>query len=61
MKPGDLVNLRCIVIPVNEPEVLHGLIIKEIFHYDRPHFQVLWSNKRLLIEDAIDLEVINET
>jgi hypothetical protein len=61
MKPGDLVKLRFIVMPVNEPEGRHGLIIKEVLHYDRPHFQVLWSNEKLLIEDSIDLEVISET
>lgn len=60
MKPGDLVKLRFIVMPVNEPEGRHGLIIKEVLHYDRPHFQVLWSNKGLLIEDSIDLEVISD-
>jgi hypothetical protein len=61
MKPGDLVKLRFIVIPVNEPEGRYGLIIKEVLHYDRPYFQVLWSNEKLLIEDSIDLEVIDET
>jgi hypothetical protein len=48
-------------MPVNEPEGRHGLIIKEVLHYDRPYFQVLWSNKGLLIEDSIDLEVISES
>ena len=61
MKPGDLVKLCFTVIPVNEPEGRYGLIIKEILHYDRPHFQVLWSSNKLLVEDSIDLEVINET
>jgi hypothetical protein len=61
MKPGDLVKLRFIVMPVNEPEGRYGLIIKEVLHYDRPHFQVLWTNEKLLIEDSIDLEVVSES
>lgn len=60
MKPGDLVRLLFTVIPVNEPEGRIGLIIKEILHYDRPHFQVLWSNGKMLVEDSVDLEVISE-
>lgn len=61
MKPGDLVKLRFTVIPVNEPEIRVGLIIKEIIHYDHPLFQVLWSNGKMLVEDSVDLEIVDET
>lgn len=61
MKPGDLVRLLFTVIPVNEPEERVGLIIKEILHYDRPHFQVLWSNGKTLVEDSVNLEPVDET
>lgn len=61
MKPGDLVNLCFTVIPVNEPDRLFGLIIKEVLHYDRLHLQVHWSNGEILIEDPVDLEIVNET
>jgi len=61
MKPGDLVNLRFTVIPVNEPEDRVGMIIKEIINYDHSLFQVLWSNGEVLVEESVDLEIVDET
>ena len=62
MKPGDLVRLsRCNQPGASEEFETVGLIVSKLELHDSEHFEVMWPGGVILIEDARDLEVIDET
>jgi hypothetical protein len=62
MKPGDLVRLsRCNQPGASEEFETVGLIVCAMALYDTPHFKVMWNVGVILIEDARDLELFDET